>query len=190
MTTKPSGLANLAYRVLTVLFWVVIVGSVVAPVAMIAIDEVAIDGQLSRDVIGRVPDYVELPPRVAVTVPIESASLGDRALLAALVVVGLGFAAYGLHLLRGLVSSIRRGDPFNASNVSRLRRFGTLLIVAPFVFGVMQLLVGEAILTERPGVGMGLDIDLSSFVMALAVFVLAEVFAHGVRMREDLEGTV
>lgn len=35
-----------------------------------------------------------------------------------------------------------------------------------------------------------LDLELAWFVASLCFFLLAEVFAHGLRMRADLEGTV
>jgi hypothetical protein len=95
--------------------------------------------------------------------------------------------------LWGLLRSARQGDPFTTANVRRLRRFGWLLLLGwPLVAYVTTALKGDLAATVPPVVTSGLfapPIPLA-LVFGLAVLVLAEVFAHGLRLREDVEGTI
>ncbi len=101
-----------------------------------------------------------------------------------------------LWLLRGLARSVREGDPFDAANVRRLRGIGFVLVfggplVEIFNWSVrMQLL--DALPPGRFGnigtAGFGLPANM--LLAGLGAFILAEVFAHGLRLREDVEGTV
>jgi hypothetical protein len=102
----------------------------------------------------------------------------------------------GLWLLRGIASSVRRGDPFNAANVRRLRGIGFLLIlgapVAALLNWSLQLQLSDALPPGRFGnIGTtGFSLPGNALLAGLGVFILAEVFAHGLRLREDVEGTV
>jgi hypothetical protein len=94
-----------------------------------------------------------------------------------------------LSRLRGMVGTVRDGDPFVAENAARLRT------IAWSVLGLelLHLLVGvvAALATSETA---PLDIDwnfsLSRWLSVLLLFVLAQVFEEGARMREELEGTV
>ena len=105
-----------------------------------------------------------------------------------IVVIGILGAVVMHFILRRLLSvvdTVRVGDPFNMDNARRLHAiaWGALLLE------VLRLAVlGIVALVWEPGRLGGF-----SFVPWLAVlllFVLAGVFAHGARMRADLEGTV
>ncbi len=108
--------------------------------------------------------------------------------LRAIVVVGLAGAAIVHTVLRRLlamVDSVRVGDPFVLENANRLRWIAWSVLALE----TLRLVVAAiAALVWEPG-----KVDAFSFAPWLAVlllFVLSGVFAHGARMRADLEGTV
>lgn len=103
-----------------------------------------------------------------------------------------------LWLLRGLARSARKGDPFRALNVRRLRRLGFL-----FLLGYPLATIIEGFLTDwfisttwtegRPFPPILIEFQVLSGTALLAgvgLLVLAGVFAHGVRLREDVDATV
>jgi len=108
--------------------------------------------------------------------------------LRAIVVVGLLGAAIVHTILRRLlaiVDTVRVGDPFILDNAERLN---TIAWSVAALEGLRLVVAAIAAAVWEPG-----KIDAFSIAPWLAVlllFVLAGVFAHGARMRADLEGTV
>jgi hypothetical protein len=105
-----------------------------------------------------------------------------------IVVIGIGCAAIAHTILRRLlaiVDSVRSGDPFILDNARRL----TAIAWSVAAIEASRMVVAAiAAAVWEPG-----KVDAFSFASWLAVlllFVLAGVFAHGARMRADLEGTV
>ena len=108
--------------------------------------------------------------------------------LRAIIVVGLAGAAVVHTILRRLlaiVDTVRVGDPFILQNAQRLNAIAWSIAALE----ALRLIVAAiAAVVWEPG-----KVDAFSFAAWLAVllmFVLAGVFAHGARMRADLEGTV
>lgn len=97
-----------------------------------------------------------------------------------------------LWLLRGLLVSVRDGVPFTETNVRRLRALGLIILVGvPLATLFSSWCASELAATAHlPSKGLQLSMPGGAFVGGLGVFVLAEVFAAGVRLRDDLEGTV
>ena len=94
-----------------------------------------------------------------------------------------------LKRMLAIVETVRAGDPFVAANAVRLRGIAWAL----FALQLLSLVVG----TINKGIsypGHPIDLDagfsLNGWLAVLLTFVLAHVFAHGTRMRDDLEGTV
>jgi hypothetical protein len=93
-----------------------------------------------------------------------------------------------LRALRGVVASIREGDPFDPRNARRATTIGWALLAIQLLdlgFGAIVWLIartGADAATWQPSVGGWLSV--------LVAFVLARVFAAGARLRDDLEGTV
>ena len=108
--------------------------------------------------------------------------------LRAIVVVGLAGAAIVHTILRRLlaiVDTVRIGDPFILENVQRLDAIAWRVLALE---GLRLIVAAIAAAVWEPG-----RIDAFSFAPWLAVlllFVLAGVFAHGAKMRADLEGTI
>jgi len=109
-----------------------------------------------------------------------------------IMVVGLAGAFIAHRILTGLlqiVESVRAGDPFVIDNAERLHAIAWWLLGAE----LLHLLVGAlARLASTPAQPLDIDwtFSFTPWIAVLLLFVLARVFAHGARMREDIEGTV
>lgn len=155
-------------------------------------NEVAVHSQVDADRLTGLPQDVVAPDDVDVTIRVRDASdeqvrwAAARDLAPGVVVVA------AVWLLRELLTSVRDGDPFTQKNVSRLRSLALVLLIGVPLAGYLgSLFAGELAATaglDSPG--LRLSLPGNALLGGLAVFVLAEVFAAGVRLREDLEGTV
>jgi hypothetical protein len=105
-------------------------------------------------------------------------------------IVGIGLAGAAivhviLKRLLAIVATVRDGDPFILDNARRLEAIAWCIAALECLRMLVAAIVSFA---WEPG-----KVDAFSFASWLAVlllFVLAGVFAHGARMRADLEGTV
>ena len=108
--------------------------------------------------------------------------------LRAIILIGLAGAAIVHTLLRRLlaiVDTVRVGDPFILENAQRLNAIAWSVAALE---GLRLIVAAIAAAVWEPG-----RIDAFSpaaWLAVLLMFVLAGVFAHGARMRADLEGTV
>jgi hypothetical protein len=119
----------------------------------------------------------------------------DTRMVAAMrIIMVIGVAAAPIaHILLtrlgAIIESVRLGDPFVASNAARLKTTAWALLGLE----LMHLAVGAAA-AWGSSKGHPLDIDwefsLTGWLGVLLLFVLARVFEHGARMRDDLAGTV
>jgi Protein of unknown function (DUF2975) len=109
-----------------------------------------------------------------------------------IMVVGIAGAFIAHRILTGLlqiVESVRAGQPFILENAERLNAIAWWLLGA----ALLHLLVGAlARLASTPAQPLDIDwtFSFTPWIAVLLLFVLARVFAHGARMREDIEGTV
>lgn len=91
--------------------------------------------------------------------------------------------------LQAIIETVRAGDPFIVENAVRLQKIAW----AVFGFELLNLAIG-AIAAGASSQSQPLDIgwgfSLTRWIAVLLLFVLARVFDHGARMRDDLEGTV
>jgi DUF2975 family protein len=138
------------------------------------------------------PGELEVAQPIPVIVNIKDPSALQLGLSVILDLIPWVIGISALLILRAIVGSIKDGDPFGRANVARLRKLGIILLVYPLVAIVMSILLGGILDTSSHAVSLGnaFTLDLSPVAAGLGVLVLAEVFAHGVRMREDIEGTV
>jgi len=94
-----------------------------------------------------------------------------------------------LSRLLTIVETVSVGDPFVSENAARLQTIAWAVLTLE----LMHLVVG-AIAAGASSEAQPLDIDwnfsVTRWLAVLLLFVLARVFDHGARMREDLEGTV
>ena len=113
-----------------------------------------------------------------------------------LLVFGLGamtayFGGFMLILrsLRRIFRTLTMGDPFHPDNVRRLRHIGLTLAV---VTGGVWAAQGFVAARLAPGVmdKQGIGDLLTPIFSGLIVFVLAEVFREGARLRRESELTI
>ena len=197
---RPSRAATAAYVIVTVLLTLILAGAVVE-IVLAAVGSVrgghaiTIARTVPPEQLGPLPPDVRAPGSVPVLQTIRSASPGQLALRVAVDLAPLLLAVPGLWLLRTLLGSLRRGDPFSAANVQRLRSLGFLLLLGSVVVSVLTHVLQELLVqTAPPGDTLaGPDwapIPVPGLLAGLGVLVLAELFAHGARLREDVEGTI
>lgn len=126
----------------------------------------------------------------------EGADGRQVALTRTLVLFGLGattsyFGGFLLILrnLRQIFRTLTQGDPFQPENVRRLRQIGLTLAVVTGGVWVAQGLVAARL---APGVmdPQGVGELLTPLFSVLVVFVLAEVFREGARLRHESELTI
>lgn len=94
-----------------------------------------------------------------------------------------------LRNLRMIFRTLTMGDPFRPENVRRLRQIGLILAV---VTGGVWLVQGLVAARLAPGVmdSQGVGELLTPIFSVLVVFVLAEVFKEGARLRRESELTI
>ncbi len=94
-----------------------------------------------------------------------------------------------LRHLRKIFRTLTLGDPFQPDNVRRLRHVGLILAV---VTGGVWLVQGLVASRLAPGVmePQGISDLLTPVFSVLVVFVLAEVFREGARLRRESELTI
>jgi hypothetical protein len=138
------------------------------------------------------PPYVDQPDVADVTVHIRDASAKQQLIALGRDLIPIVMFAAGLWLLRGVLGSVRRGDPFTERNVRRLRWLAVLLMAVP-VADIVQHYLDNRLASTVPNLTHwpnGSSFQLASVAAALVVLALTQVFAYGVRLREDVEGTV
>lgn len=89
--------------------------------------------------------------------------------------------------LRAIVATVAAGDPFVPENADRLTAIAWALLgiqICDLAFGAVSLAMagGED--------GFGWSPSLTGFLAVALLFVLASVFRHGTRMRDELAGTI
>jgi hypothetical protein len=108
--------------------------------------------------------------------------------LRAIVVIGIIGAVIVHTILRRLlaiVDTVRGGDPFILENARRLDAIAWS-VLALEVLRLMVMTIA-AVVWEPGRLG---GFTFAPWLAVLMLFVLSGVFAHGARMRADLEGTV
>lgn len=94
-----------------------------------------------------------------------------------------------LRSLRRIFRTLTAGDPFHPQNVRRLRQIGLILAVVTGGVWAAQSFVAARL---APGVmePQGIGELLTPIFSVLIVFVLAEVFREGARLRRESELTI
>ncbi len=96
---------------------------------------------------------------------------------------------YVCHQLRQILSTLAAGDPFVPENGPRLMRIA-------FAIGLVELARYATIILLNSFVDLGTDqplrlsINLAAWAAVIALFVLAQVFREGSRLREEEKMTI
>ncbi|CAN5161471.1 hypothetical protein BH24ACT10_BH24ACT10_09860 [soil metagenome] len=96
-------------------------------------------------------------------------------------------------LLLGVARGLRAGDPFTTANARRLTTLAIIIVVGGTFLPIFQAIAFEGVLDPLVSGGPRsgtLDLQFWPYLCGLLVFFLAEVFARGARLREDVEGLV
>ena len=206
MDPMPSRTARTAYLVLTVVFWLaLVIGAILVSHRLFGLLQDAGTMTIPASFYVDVP----LPPEtfeeghaasVAVSVDVHDPSRTQRVSAAVPVFVWWTSVAVILWLLRGVARTAAKGEPFRPSNVIRLRWLGVIFLLgfplATFVersFTEWFFSAGVWTGGPLPRGGIATEAPLLSgpaILAAVCLFALAEVFAYGARLREDVDATI
>ena len=112
--------------------------------------------------------------------PVALALLALAAYVAGLVVV--------FNRLRRVFATLTLGDPFHPDNVGRLRVIG-LALIGLELMGYLLRMILAFVFPARVSDGAA-SLNLTAWFAILVVFVLAEVFREGARLRREAELTI
>lgn len=100
--------------------------------------------------------------------------------------------ALGAWLFLRLVQRIERGQPFVAASARSLRLLSITILVGSLAVSLCTG-VADSVVTERAlrdVVSFGFTVPFVAVIAAFLVLALAEAFAQGVRLQDDVEGLV
>jgi len=113
---------------------------------------------------------------------------------AMLLILMLTVALWGVHLLQGLLRTVRDGHPFVVANARRVRTIGWLVIGGEIARAVIVFLENDYARRYFSVEGLQFtahaDFSVSAIVEGLIILVIAEVFRAGTRLDEDQSLTV
>ena len=118
----------------------------------------------------------------------EGVVAGMRAIMV-IGIVGTPISYVLLSRLGRIVESVRTGEPFTKDNAGRLRTIAWALLGLELLH-ICVVAIASAVSTKEVPLRINGNFDLTGWLAVLLLFVLAQVFLEGTRMREDLEGTV
>jgi hypothetical protein len=120
----------------------------------------------------------------------DTAQITSRAPLMAGVLIAYALSLAGVlvivHCLRRIFATLTAGDPFHPDNVNRLRLIGLMLAgleIGRYAVWALSRLVPQVDRVEP-------NFNLTAWFSVLVVFVLAEVFREGARLRREAELTI
>src|SRR3954453_9524479 len=118
----------------------------------------------------------------------EGVVAGMRAIMV-IRILGTPLAYIVLSRLLRIVESVRMGEPFAMDSAGRLRTIAWALLGEKLLH-ICVVAIASAVSTKEVPLRINGNFDLTGWLAVLLLFVLAQVFREGTRMREDLEGTV
>ncbi len=109
-----------------------------------------------------------------------------------IMVIGLcGIPIVHLVLARllAIVETVGVGNPFVLANAARLKTIAWAILALELLHFAVGT-IAASVSTAAVPLNLGWGFSLTRWLAVLMLFVLAQVFEQGARMREDLEGTV
>lgn len=108
--------------------------------------------------------------------------------------LGMAIGLVVLLTLRNMLRDVRDGTPFTPANVRRIRILAGVVVLRELLSFLSPQVV-SAVLSDSlvaPGLTLGFigRLESAPFVFALVLMVLAEIFAHGLRLEDDQTLTV
>lgn len=87
------------------------------------------------------------------------------------------------------VETVRDGNAFIPENAERLKRIAWCAFGLELLHAVVAA-IAKAVSTRTVPIDIHWDLNVTRWLVVLLLFVLAQVYEQGTRMRQDLEGTV
>lgn len=167
-------ISSVAGTACTVAFWVLTVGAVLIPAAVIGLKLLTPDAMLTA---GQGEDAIQFSLPWAYVLLVATAAFAY-----------LSISALIFRLLIRIVATLRVGDPFHPLNVRRLHQIGAAFASVTLGVWIGQFLVARFVrgAMEAPSL---FDLITPSFAVVILV-VIAEVFREGARLRRESELTV
>ncbi len=207
MDTTPSlsRLSRILEVLLTVLI-VLLVGGII--LLVVSTTYLAITGHAPGEMLHHVQINTSLPSQIVTTATGEEVTLNLNDVSAQLEIPRSQFAlrlvdgltGLGTLLLIGavcwhmrqLLGSVRRGQPFTAANVRHLRRIAWLSLAGMVWQSFSKALLAQQVSQAFRGLNISVSLNFTgpSLLTVLSLFIIAEVFSIGVRMKEDQDLTV
>jgi hypothetical protein len=169
-----SSLLKLALDVIAFILWAALAGLIVAAFVAILLP---VDLGVWRKVIA---DEGKLGALQA------SGPMFAAGLLA--LAIYLGVVQYIVQRLRLIFATMTVGDPFRPDNVRRLRAIGVGLAALELINYATPMISNFAFKSQVRAVHW--SVNLTAWFAVLVVFVLAEVFREGARLRSEAELTI
>ena len=181
-----------------VLFWLAIAGSVVvAAVAVIAAfmgDEVM--AETSSLTLG--PATFNLAEGYG-----PDAKYASGLIFSMIPIVGLGVATViiGLNIIRGILTPMKEGVPFDGTMSKRIRKLGWFSLISGGVWSIISIIlealtlvvydvekifIGDAI----TGIEVESDISLDFIIVSAVIFLLSYVFRYGEELQQQADETL
>ena len=118
----------------------------------------------------------------------EGIVAGMRAIMV-IGIAGVPIAYVVFRQLLRIVESVGMRVPFSVENTRRLRTIAWALLALE-VLHVGVVAIASAVSTPEVPLRITSNFNLTGWLAIILLFVLAQVFLEGTRMREDLEGTI
>jgi len=118
----------------------------------------------------------------------EGVVAGMRAIMV-IGIVGTPITYVVFSRLLRMVESVRTGEPFTRENAGRLRTAAWAMLALELLH-ICVVAIASAVSTKGVPLHISSNLHVTGWLGILMLFVLAQVFLEGTRMREDLEGTV
>ena len=166
-------ISSVAGTACTVAFWVLSVGAILVPVAVVALKLLG----WSLVTAGAGADAIVIPLPWAYVLLVAGAAFAY-----------LSISALIFRLLIGIVATLRMGDPFHPLNVRRLHQIAAAFASVTLGVWVGQFLVARFVRGAMAAPSL-FDLITPSFAVVIIV-VIAEVFREGARLRRESELTI
>ena len=108
-----------------------------------------------------------------------------------LVAIGL---AYVVYLLRSVLQTILKGDPFAPENTVLIRRIGYLVLLVGFLKALVEYFAARVILNQLtivvPTLSLPSPFEAEIILASLLILVLAQVWSYGLDLEREKELTI
>lgn len=138
-----------------------------------------------------------IPARMSeavVTVPDHRIFLWETILMIPLVLILIPVSIFGFVQFFKLINAVNKSIIFDWANVRRLRIIGVAYIIAFVIHFCVEALGDRAasLLVEIPGYRLVTSdlFEAGSLLLGLAAFLIAEIFAVGLRLKEEQDLTI